>query len=55
MKYQVTYYAWISTRGEKRMINEGSTFAGLIRDVPKELKPLVMDGGDKQYCRIDEK
>jgi hypothetical protein len=49
------YFAWISTKGAKQMMADGALFAGLIRDVPANLKPYLDPNvqENKQYVRLD--
>ena len=49
----IKYYAWISTRGEKKHIREGAIFAGLVSDMPKKYRHLIDPNEVRKFCVIN--
>lgn len=48
------YFAWLSTKCEKEAIANGALYAGLYRNVPKELKKhLTEDSSGKAYVILN--
>lgn len=53
-EYQLEFFAWLSTSGEKKYKSVNNVvFAGLVRDVPQQLKFLVTENKlNSKYCII---
>lgn len=52
---EIKYLAWLSSKGERREVQDGAVFAGLVRDLPENLKHLRDDSEDRQYCVVKNK
>ena len=51
-KKTIIFYAWLSTRGEKKHYSNGALYAGYVRDIPDKYRYLLPENEIRQYCVI---